>query len=219
MSDPYAPLKENAWREVQEVDERLARGEIDEAQWHREMAMLVVPAYLAAETPWQQSGKSGTADDWEWSRSLIADAIDRDRTFLDVGCANGYLMECLPRWSRPAVEPYGLDISAELVELARSRLPQWRDRFWHGNALAWSPPMRFTYVRTGLDYVPEHRRPELVAHLLRFCERLIIGVFNEHESEDTTERFLREQGFEPSGISERPNRKKPGMRYRVLWLG
>lgn len=132
MSDPYAPLKENAWREVQEIDERFARGEIDEAQWHREMGALVVPAYLAAETPWQQSGKSGSGEDWEWSRSLIADAIDRDGTFLDVGCANGYL---------------------------------------------------------------------------------------EHESEDATERFLREHGFEASGRSERSNRRKPGMRYRVLWLG
>ena len=44
MSDPFAPLKEGAWREVQDIDRRLASGEIDEEQWHREMAALVVPA-------------------------------------------------------------------------------------------------------------------------------------------------------------------------------
>ncbi len=218
MTDPFAPLKENAWREVQAIDERLARGEIDEAQWHREMETLVVPAYLDAETPWQQSGKSGDAEDWEWSRSLIADAIDRDGTFLDVGCANGYLMECVPRWTSARVEPYGVDISAKLVELARRRLPHWHDRFWVGNALEWQPPRHFTYVRIGLEYVPQYRRRELVGHLLACCDRLIVGVFNEHESEQTTERFLFESGFEPSGRSERPNRRKPGMRYRVLWL-
>jgi hypothetical protein len=46
----------------------------------------------------------------------------------------------------------------------------------------------------------------------------VIGVFNEHESERTTERFLEDHGLSPSGCSERPNRKKPGMRYRVLWI-
>jgi hypothetical protein len=66
--------------------------------------------------------------------------------------------------------------------------------------------------------VPEHRRAELVAHLLDYCERLIVGVYNEHESEQTTEQFLLDKGLEPSGRSERPNRRKQGMRYRVLWL-
>jgi SAM-dependent methyltransferase len=218
MTDPFAPLKEGAWREIQEIEARLEGGEIDEEQWHREIGALVVSAYLAAATPWGQSGKSGTAEDWEWSRSLIADAIDRDGSFLDIGCANGYLLESLPHWTDFDIKPYGVDISAELVELARRRLPQWRDRFWVGNALSWQPPRHFTYVRTGLEYVPAARRGELVEHLRGHCQRLIIGVFNEHESEQTTERFLGELGYRLSGRSERPHRKKPGMRYRVVWI-
>jgi hypothetical protein len=51
MSDPYAPLKDNAWQEIAEIDARLEPGEIDEAGWHAEIARLIVPAYLAAETP------------------------------------------------------------------------------------------------------------------------------------------------------------------------
>jgi hypothetical protein len=66
--------------------------------------------------------------------------------------------------------------------------------------------------------VPAVRRTQLVARLLEFSDRLVIGVFNEHESERTTERFLEDHGLSPSGCSERPNRKKPGMRYRVLWI-
>jgi SAM-dependent methyltransferase len=218
VNDPFAPLKENAWREVAEIEERLERGEIDEEEWHRELAALVVPAYLSAETAWQQSGKSGTAEDWEWGRSLVADAIDRDGSFLDVGCANGYLMECLPRWTSFAVEPYGLDISPELVDLARSRLPQWADRLWSSSALTWAPTRRFTYVRTGLEYVPKRRRAELVARLLEFCDRLVVGVFNEHESERTTEELLRGFGYTIAGVSERTNRRKSGLRYRALWI-
>jgi hypothetical protein len=218
VNDPYAPLKDNSWRELAEIDARLAGGEIDEEAWHRAAAALVVPAYLAAETPWGQSGKSGTAEDWEWSRSHVADAIDRDGTFLDVGCANGYLMECLPRWTRFDVEPYGLEIAPELAALARSRLPDWADRIFVGNALAWEAPREFTYVRTGLEYVPKGRRRELVERLLGSCERLIVGVFNEHESERTTEAELESWGVAVTGRSMRSNRRKPGMEYRVLWI-
>lgn len=218
MTDPYAPLKENAWREAAEIDARLERGEIDEEGWHREWEGIVASAYLAADTPWGQSGKSGSAEDWEWSRSHVADAVDRDGSFLDVGCANGYLMECLPRWTPFRVEPYGLEIAPELAELARSRLPQWADRIFAGNALTWEPPHAFDFVRTGLDYVPVHRRAELCERLLGSCRRLVVGVCNEHSSERTTEDALESWGFRVAGRSVRPNRHKPGMEYRVLWV-
>jgi SAM-dependent methyltransferase len=218
VNDPYAPLKDNSWRELAALDAKLAAGEIDDAGWHEASAAIVVLAYLAADTPWGQSGKSGSADDWEWSRSHVADAIDRPGSFLDVGCANGYLMECLSRWAAVEVEPYGLEISPELAALARSRLPAWGERIFVGNALTWAAPQTFTYVRTGLDYVPTTHRRELVERLLGFGERVVVGVFNEHASERTTEDLLRSWGLEVAGRSIRPNRWKPGMEYRVLWI-
>ena len=217
LEDPYAHLKERAWREVAAIDEALERGEIDEAGWHQAMADLVVPAYLAADTPWGGSGKSGHAELWTWSRSLIADAIDRDGSFLDVGCANGYLMECLPRWTSFDVEPYGLDISEELSALAKRRLPRWANRIWTGNALTWEPPTRFTYLRTGLEYVPLPRQEDLLRHLSDFCERLVIGVFNEQIHEHATEELVRSWGFPITGRSERPHRE-PSMAYRCFWI-
>ena len=179
---------------------------------------MIVPAYLAADNPRAQSGQSGDEAGWEHARSLVVEAVDRDGTFLDVGCANGYLMECLPRWTSFAVEPYGLDISIELAELAQKRLPGCADRIFVGNALAWAAPHGFTYARTGLDYVPPARRRDLVEHLLGFSERIVVGVFNEHESERTTEDEIASWGLEISGRSRRPNRWKPGMEYRVLWI-
>jgi SAM-dependent methyltransferase len=216
--DPYAPLKHIGWREIAEIDARLERGEIDEAGWHAAMAQLIVPAYLAAETPWQGSGKQGSHADWVYARSHIAEAIDRDGSFLDVGCANGYLLECLPDWTPHRLDRSGLDIAPDLVALARRRLPDLADQLFVGNALHWEPPHRLTWVRTGLEYVPRHRRRELVERLLGWCERLIIGVFSEERHARPTEELLRSWGIRVTGRSERPNRRKPGIDYRVLWI-
>jgi hypothetical protein len=78
-------------------------------------------------------------------------------------------MESVVAWAREdghRVEPFGLDISEKLAELARQRLPQWRDRIFVGNALLWEPPTRFDYVRTELVYVPASRRRQYAERLL-----------------------------------------------------
>jgi hypothetical protein len=216
-SDEIEALKDGGWRQIAAIDAALERGEIDEDGWHRAMADLVVPAYLAAETPWGQSGKSGDEALWEEARRHIADAIDRDGSFLDVGCASGFLMESVVRWSPHRVEPYGLEIATQLADLARRRLPQWADRIYVGNALGWSPPRRFDFVRTGLDYVPPMRRRDLVAHLLGFCDRLIIGSFNEEIESRALEHDVESWGFRVAGRSERQHRD-PRIIRRVFWL-
>jgi SAM-dependent methyltransferase len=216
-SDEIEALKDGGWREIAAIDGALERGEIDEDGWHHAMAKLVVPAYLAAETPWGQSGKSGDEALWEEARSHVADAIDRDGSFLDVGCASGYLMECVVRWSRHRLEPHGLEISPELAELARQRLPRWADRIYVGNALTWTPPQRFDFVRTGLEYVPAPRRLDLVAHLLGFCDRLVVGSFNEEIEERALEHAVESWGFAIAGRSERAHRD-PRIVRRVFWI-
>src|SRR5262249_7558245 len=133
------------------------------------------------------------------ARSHVVDAIDHDGTFLDVGCASGYLMECIVRWSSRRVEPYGLEIAPELAALARRRLPRWADRIFVGNALTWTTPHRFDFVRTGLEYVPPPRRRDLVAQLLGFCDRLVVGSFNEEVEERTLERAVESWGFAIAG--------------------
>ena len=216
-SDEIEALKDGGWREIAAIDAALERGDIDEDGWHRAMADLVVPAYLAAETPWAQSGKSGDEALWQEARSHVVDAIDRDGTFLDVGCASGYLMECVVHWSSYRTEPYGLEIAPELAALARRRLPHWADRIFVGNALDWTPPRRFDFVRTGLDYAPPRRRRDLVAHLLSCCDRLIVGSFNEEIEERVLEAAVQSWGFSIAGRSERTHRDPRVMR-RVFWI-
>lgn len=126
--------------------------------------------YLAGANPRQQSGFGRDEQDWEHFRRPVVGPIDKDGSFLDIGCANGLLMESVAAWAGEAgrgVEPFGLEISEKLAELCRRRLPQWRDRIFVGNALVWQPPTRFDFVRTELVYVPPSRRREYAERLLR----------------------------------------------------
>ena len=212
-------LKERAWREVAAIEDAYERGELDDDGWHRAMAELVVPAYLAGDER-LGSGHNGTAEDWEYSRGIVGELVDRSGTFLDVGCANGLLMESVARWTSArglVVEPYGVDISQELAALARQRYPQWADRIFVGNALGWRPPMRFDFARTGLEYVPRARRKELVAWLLaEVADRLVIGKYNEEVDDAATERDLRDWGFHIERAVERAHRTDARICYRAL---
>lgn len=107
---------------------------------------------------------------WERGRRPIAAALHRSGSLLDVGCANGVLMESIARWAAEAghdVEPYGLDHSPELAALAWRRMPRWSDRISVGNVVAWTPPRRFDFVRPDFAYVPTWRQADLVERLLR----------------------------------------------------
>lgn len=125
--------------------------------------------YLTGANPRLQSGFGRDEQDWERFRRPILEPVTKDGTFLDIGCANGLLMECIVHWAAAmghVIEPYGLDILDKLVALARQRLPAWHDRFFIGNALFWEPPFRFDFVRTEMVYVPDTRRREYFEHLL-----------------------------------------------------
>lgn len=130
------------------------------------MAAIYEAAYLDAGNPRAQSGFGGDETRWQAARRPIADAVDRDGTFLDIGCASGHLLECLAGWTPHRIEPYGLELVPALAELARARLPDWAGRIFVGNALTWAPPQRFAFVRTELVYVPDERQRALVERLL-----------------------------------------------------
>lgn len=123
----------------------------DDDGFFRDGLSLHEGKYLAGTNPRQQSGFGRDERDWERFRRPIAAAIDRDGSFLDIGCANGLLMESIVDWAREdghRLEPYGLDISAKLAELARKRLPRWHDRIFVGNALFWNPSGPYDFVIT-----------------------------------------------------------------------
>jgi hypothetical protein len=116
--------------------------------------------YQAGTNPRQQSGFGRGEQVWKCYRRVVTAPIERHGTFLDVGCANGLLMESVVRWASQdghCIEPYGVDTSHKLAELARRRLPPWQERIFIGNALLRAAPFRFDFVRTEMVYVPHHQ--------------------------------------------------------------
>jgi SAM-dependent methyltransferase len=176
-------------------------------------------AYLASDDPRAQSGFSGDEARWESARRPILEAIDHAGTFLDVGCANGYLLESIVRWSEHRIEPYGLDFTPALVELARRRLPQWADRIFVGDALTWERPRSFDYVRTELVYVPAERRRELVERLRSFAGRVIVCSYGSRRRglpADDVGAELRSLGFGVLGEVAREGLE--GALIHVAWM-
>lgn len=130
-------------------------------------------SYLRRSDPIEQSGFGGGSVRWRAEREPILDAVTSDGDLLDIGCANGYLLECLVAWGQErgvSLIPYGLDLGARLIDLARQRHPRFADHFYVGNAWDWEPPRRFRYVYTLLDAVPLDYLP---AYLHRLLERVV----------------------------------------------
>ena len=194
--------------------------------WYARGATHFEETYLPQQDPWRQSGHFGSEADWEALRRPIADCIERPGHFLDIGCANGYLLECLLRWTAErglAIEPWGLEISTRLVELARQRLPDARGRLFAGNSLSFVPPRSFDYVRTGLHYAPA---PYVRRHLQRLRERflapegrLLVVEYRGGDSpaELTVDRKLAQLGFPVSEVrSARDSQGAEGVRIAVI---
>jgi hypothetical protein len=180
-----------------------------DAQYYADNVRLLEPAYLRGSTPQQGSGFSGDAEQWREHRAVIADCVHKDGTFLDLGCANGLLMESVRAWAAErghAVEPYGVDLAPRLVALARRRLPAWADRIEVGNAIDYLPAdgRRFTFVHALTDTVPAARIGDLVAHaraaLVEPGGRLLVSVYlSRGASHDDAATLLTRIGHAPDG--------------------
>lgn len=150
-----------------------------------EQVKALEDVYLKSDDPLLQSGYDGGVTRWKEERGPIIEAIDRDGTFMDVGCANGFLLESLGAWStlekRWHIIPYGVDMNAGLVVEAMRRWPGIADHFWVADAWEFCPPVKFDFVYTTTHCVPESFLPSYVARLLdRYVKpggRLIIGSY------------------------------------------
>ena len=67
--------------------------------WFNNLCNVLENAYLSSEEPWKQSGFSGPEERWINLRKPIADCVNSTGSFLDIGCAIGYLLECLIKWT------------------------------------------------------------------------------------------------------------------------
>lgn len=188
---------------VEEGDERGLQA------WFDEVRHILQSAYVAAPTPWQQSGKRGSFEEWVRLRIPVSQCVTRSGTFLDIGCANGFLLESLLSWTKMKeldLVPYGLDFAPKLLEMARERLPSFQNHFFLGNAWDWHPPRRFRYVLTEADCVPHNLRAVYLRRLLQeFLEEDGVLLVTHYRSSgddltrDWLDEDLRAEGFHVIG--------------------
>jgi len=149
-----------------------------------ERARALEASYLTSDDPIRQSGFGGGAARWRAEREPILDAVGGDGDLLDIGCANGYLVECLVAWGAERglhLTPRGVDIGPLLIAEAQRRLPAFATNFEVANGWDWRPAHRFRYVYTLWDCVPPAQVGEYAQRLLsRAVEpggRLIVGAY------------------------------------------
>ncbi len=172
-------------------------------------------SYLKYEDPIKQSGFGGGKERWRLEREPILDAIYEDGYLLDVGCANGFLLECLVKW---AIErgfkliPHGIDIGANLIAVAKKRMPKYADNFFIGNAWDWTPKRMYKYVYMLYDCVPVDYLAEYINKLLNQAVdsggRLILGAYGSKSKNlppFDIPKFLIESKFSVAGISHGGN--------------
>jgi 2-polyprenyl-3-methyl-5-hydroxy-6-metoxy-1,4-benzoquinol methylase len=137
--------------------------------WSARIRCAVEREYLAHTNPYRQSGWHGDAHSWRVGREVILQAVPHDGSFLDIGCANGLLLESLVHWSAARgrmLTPYGIDLSPRLIHLAQQRFPAIPSHFMAADALRCTFERQHDYVHTLLEYVPEDTHAEYLKRLM-----------------------------------------------------
>jgi hypothetical protein len=80
------------------LQQALEEGEIKEEEWFAINNQYFTDHYLAGDNPRAQSGHGGDELNYFHSHIMLANVINKNGSFIDVGCANGYLLESLDRW-------------------------------------------------------------------------------------------------------------------------
>ena len=131
QSDTVKTAINRAWELAGQLQSDLDQGHITEEEWYRKNDDYFTAVYLFRSNPRGQSGHSGDEAAYRYTQGMVLASIHKTGSFIDVGCANGHLIEKLADWLQETgleVEFYGLDISEGLIDLAKTRLPKWADR-------------------------------------------------------------------------------------------
>ena len=195
---------------------------------HLESIRILERAYLDHTDPIKQSGFSGGAQRWRDERSPLLDAIHGDGDFLDLGCANGFLLESVVKWASEReieLEPFGLDMNPLLIHEALRRFPDKAHHFWVANAWGWFSPKRFRWVYAIWDVVPESMLAILANHLLECAVAkdgaLILGAYGSKSADRPSldiASVLKAGGLPVSGESQGGKLPRGGPVTRFAWV-
>jgi len=218
------------------INDALENNEINKDDWYELNNLYFTRLYLSTDNPRAQSGHGGDEYHYIFSMLPILEAVYKNGSFLDVGCANGHLMEMLYKWGAGIgfeLQMYGVKISEGLLELAKKRLPQWHDRFFLGNSFFWKPEHKFDYIHIGgLGQVPEDDRRLFFEHLMENYlvdgGRMILGPYWREKDDSSTKRYLDgrditeklipEFGLSPTGYIEKTHYNNPNRIRKAMWF-
>jgi SAM-dependent methyltransferase len=160
------------------------------AEWFESRRQEVAGTALAPDTTeLRQGGWRGAPEHYRAARELILDGIPASGDLIDIGCANGLLLASLIEWGAERgidINPHGIDIVPELVELAQQRFPEKADQFAVANGWDWSPGRQYRWVHTDIDHVPAAHQAAYLQRLLdEIVEpggRLIVSSYGDQET-------------------------------------
>ena len=209
------------------VNSALKNNEISKNEWYELNNIFFTRMYLSKDNPRGQSGHGGDEYHYIFTHLPIMEAIYKNGTFCDVGCANGHLIEMVHKWGIGIgfeLHMYGVDISEGLIELAKRRLPLWKDRFFIGNTFYWKPKHKFDYIHIGgLGQVPEDDRLKFFEHLMDNYlvdgGRMILGPYwYENNDPLLNDRDIPDLCISPTGYIEKTHYNKKNMVRRAVWF-
>jgi hypothetical protein len=132
-------------------------------------------------------------------------------------------MEMTHKWAAEIgfeLQVYGVDISEGLIEFAQTRLPQWHDNFFIGNAHYWKPKQKFDYIHIMGGFDGDDARVIFEHYMENYLVeggRCIIGPYW-YENEDKPLETILNWGYAPNGHTEKTRYDKPNFKRKAIWV-
>lgn len=143
---------------------------------------------------------AGTFSAWEDRKAFLAKGINRQGTFLDIGCGNGFLLRCLQEWSEYELSPYGLDVNAAYIQKAKQLFTAQPENFMMLDSRD-IQKMAFMGFPNQFDFVyassiwrgTENEQIKRFASLVKSGGRLLIGFYDDDRTRNNNARkaFIR----------------------------
>jgi len=123
----------------------------------------------------------GNREMWRIAREVILEAVDKDGSFLDIGCANGLLLKDLCAWVKETkgieLVPYGIDIDKDLIKECKEKNSKFKNNFFVVNMENFIPKKKFTFIHSNFSVTQK-----FLAKYLKMLEpdgRLILTLYDD----------------------------------------
>jgi len=149
---------------------------------------------------------------WEARRKFISQAINKSGTILDIGCANGFLLKCLQKWSVYKLIPYGIDYNKKCIEQAKDLFPLYSDNFMFARIpnlkefFKQGFPIKFDFIYWNIwdpwnfEDQKEIESLNLSFKMVSDGGRLILGFYQSEKNKEKKIERIKELGFKFSGM-------------------